>query len=110
MAMSWLQPHWEPEVTIQELSILSFLDMGIQAILLDVDGTLLPGKSTHVPENVKKWVLEANRLFTDILVGNRIGLHTVLVKPVNKDGQLINKKEIIQKIEKRISILLGANS
>ncbi len=167
--MSWLQPHWEPGVTIPELPIQNLIDMGIRAILLDVDGTLLPGKSTDVPQKVRDWVFEAkkdfsihlisnnpskkrissvaeqlgginfiygaakprkhsllkvlkqlglktnkiaiigDRFFTDILVGNRIGLYTILVKPVHKSDQLINKKEIVQKIEKRISILLGAN-
>jgi predicted HAD superfamily phosphohydrolase YqeG len=31
--------------------------------------------------------LVGDRLFTDVLAGNRLGLYTVLVKPVNRAGQ-----------------------
>ncbi len=169
MAISWLKPDWEPEVTIEDLPLSNLFDLGIEAILLDVDGTLLPGKSIVLPIEVKDWVLEAqknfsihlfsnnpskkrigsvakqlginftcgaakprtyallkvmaklelkpsriaiigDRVFTDILVGNRLGIYTILVEPINKEGLIINNKKIIQKLEKKLSNLLGAHN
>ena len=48
-----------------------------------------------------------DRIFTDILVGNRIGLYTVLVKPLGKDGKTKTKNRL-QSIEKRLAKVFGA--
>tara|TARA_Y100001968_G_scaffold53903_2_gene44981 strand:- start:1138 stop:1647 length:510 start_codon:yes stop_codon:yes gene_type:complete len=50
-----------------------------------------------------------DRLFTDIYVGNRLGLYTILVKPINSDGTT-DQKNYFQKIEKALSKVLGANT
>ena len=48
-----------------------------------------------------------DRIFTDILVGNRLGLYTVLVKPLGPNGKR-EKNPRMQKIEKNIAHFLGA--
>ena len=40
-----------------------------------------------------------DKRFTDILIGNRLGIYTILVKPVQKDG-LPSKNNYYQKFEK----------
>ena len=48
-----------------------------------------------------------DRLFTDILAGNRLGIYTILVKPTNSDGlPYLNCK--MQRIELKIASLIGA--
>ena len=48
-----------------------------------------------------------DRIFTDILVGNRLGLYTVLVKPIGKNGYS-NKNNYFQVIEQSFARFLGA--
>ncbi len=45
-----------------------------------------------------------DRIFTDVLVGNRLGLYTVLVKPMINEDKLLNSL-YIQNLEKRITRL-----
>ena len=47
-----------------------------------------------------------DRIFTDILAGNRIGIYTVLVRPITKysNSEDIN---LMQKIERNLARLLG---
>ena len=47
-----------------------------------------------------------DRIFTDILAGNRLGLHTVLVKKIGIDGEPLIKNNM-QAIEKAIVKILG---
>ncbi|MEO1589988.1 MAG: YqeG family HAD IIIA-type phosphatase [Cyanobacteria bacterium J06632_22] len=55
------------------------------------------------PETV---AMVGDRLFTDVLAGNRLGLVTVLVDPVLELGQL-NLKQILRSLEIWISARLG---
>ncbi len=48
-----------------------------------------------------------DRLFTDILAGNRLGLYTILVKPTNSNG-LTCLNNNIQNIEIKIASIIGA--
>tara|TARA_Y100001968_G_scaffold304257_1_gene319130 strand:+ start:503 stop:1006 length:504 start_codon:yes stop_codon:yes gene_type:complete len=48
-----------------------------------------------------------DRIFTDILVGNRLGLYTILVKPIKSDGTT-NHNSCYQDIEICLSKLIGA--
>ena len=167
MIRNWLKPDWEPCLGIPNLPIEHLLDIGIKAIVLDVDGTLIPRNETNLHESVKLWIerakvnldlhllsnnpskkrikyisnqlnldftynaakpsskalrkalLEFNqdskriaivgdRIFTDILVGNRLGLYTILVRPLDGDGK-IKANSKFQKFEKSIAALFGAS-
>ena len=48
-----------------------------------------------------------DRLFTDVLVGNRLGLYTVLVRPIDSMGNS-SHNDNIQKLEQSIAKMLGA--
>ena len=48
-----------------------------------------------------------DRIFTDIWAGNRLGLYTILVKPIKFDGTSF-KENYYQEAEKYLSKLLGA--
>jgi len=50
-----------------------------------------------------------DRLFTDVLAGNRLGLYTVLVKPVKADGTPC-PHDRVQRLERQLARLLGAAS
>ncbi len=47
-----------------------------------------------------------DRIFTDVLVGNRLGLYTVLVLPLGKDGKP-SRNDNLQRIEKMLASFLG---
>ena len=48
-----------------------------------------------------------DRIFTDILAGNRLGIYTILVKPTNSDG-FANLNSKMQNFEIKLSLLMGA--
>lgn len=50
--------------------------------------------------------LIGDRLFTDVLVGNRLGLFTVLVKPINAAGQPC-QRDRLQKLEIQLARWIG---
>tara|TARA_Y100001968_G_scaffold291251_1_gene295526 strand:+ start:396 stop:899 length:504 start_codon:yes stop_codon:yes gene_type:complete len=54
-----------------------------------------------------KIAIIGDRIFTDILLGNRLGLYTVLITPLKSKGEL-DEKCYLQYIEKRIASILGA--
>ena len=166
MQKNWLQPDWEPGLSITNVPIKHFIDLGIKVLVLDVDGTLLPRTENVVHNSVFSWVKEArdnfslhllsnnpsrkriesisrnlninftykaakptrgalrevvnnfhlnphniaiigDRLFTDILAGNRLGLYTVLVKPLASNGNIC-KSNRTQRFEQKIAGFLGA--
>ena len=161
-----LQPDWEPGLTVPYLPLKHLLERDIQAMLLDVDRTLLPGRDVVLPKSVINWVTDArkhlqlhllsnnpsrhrigevgkqlgisftcgaakprrgalrlvleqlqckpsqiamvgDRVFTDVLAGNRLGLYTVLVRPLRSDG-LPCKNDSVQRIERHLAKWLGA--
>ena len=65
-----LQPDWDPEIIIKDLSIDHLIKSQIKIIFLDVDGTLLPRKDTHIHSSIKNWVLEASKYFHLHLLSN----------------------------------------
>ncbi len=67
----------------------------LRKVLLDLD---LP------PAQV---ALVGDRLFTDVLVGNRMGLFTVLVKPIDPDGEPC-RQDRLQKLELRMARWVGS--
>ena len=48
-----------------------------------------------------------DRLFTDVLCGNRLGLYTVLVRPVSEDGSPCHH-DGVQRLERRLARWMGA--
>ena len=50
-----------------------------------------------------------DRLFTDVLCGNRMGLYTVLVRPVREDGKPC-RHDRVQRLERALAGLMGAPS
>ncbi len=166
MSNNLLQPNWEAGISISDLPTNRFIDLGIKALVLDVDGTLIPNHQESLHKSVISWVKDArkhfdlhllsnnpskkrigsiseqlniqftykaakptrralrsvlqklqfkpqetaiigDRLFTDILAGNRLGLYTVLVLPIGPNGETARSKKT-QLIEQRIAQLLGA--
>ena len=162
----WLLPNWEPDLTIAHLPLPHLIARGIQAAVIDVDRTLLPGRDVTLPRSVKVWLVDAgrrlhlhlfsnnpskariaavadqldvgftfgagkprrgalrqviddlaldpqqvamvgDRVFTDVLCGNRLGLYTVLVRPVSADGTPCHQDRV-QRLERRIARWMGA--
>jgi HAD superfamily phosphatase (TIGR01668 family) len=52
--------------------------------------------------------LVGDRLFTDVLAGNRLGLFTILVKPIDPDG-LPSRHDRLQNLEIRMARWLGTS-
>ncbi len=48
-----------------------------------------------------------DRVFTDVLAGNRLGLYTVLVRPLGVDGKP-SANNNFQKLEKLLASFMGA--
>ena len=164
----WLLPDWEPGLTIAHLPLPHLITHEIQAAVIDVDRTLLPGRDVELPEPVRLWLEDASRrlqlhlfsnnpsrariaavadqlgisftsgagkprrgalrrviedlslephqvamvgdrVFTDVLCGNRLGLYTVLVRPVASDGGPCSRDRV-QRIERRLAAWMGAPS
>jgi HAD superfamily phosphatase (TIGR01668 family) len=67
----------------------------LRKVLLDLD---LPSAQV---------ALVGDRLFTDVLVGNRMGLFTVLVKPIDTDGEPC-RQDRLQNLELRMARWVGS--
>lgn len=163
-----LVPDWLPGRTLPQLPLQELLDRSIpiRALVLDVDRTLLPRRSTSLPPSAEQWLREAqrclpihllsnnpsrrrigtvaeqlgvpfttsagkprrsalrrvlaelhlppsqvalvgDRLFTDVLAGNRLGLFTVLVKPIGPEG-LPCPRDHLQNLELRMARWVGS--
>ena len=159
-----LKVNWDSNLPIYAISQSELQKKGIHSLLLDVDGTLINGKSNMIPKAVKNWIRESkklfslylisnnpskkriakiakelnlrykynaskprkkvtlsvikeigrkpkniaiigDRIFTDIIVGNRCDLKTILVKRLNRDGLPI-KFNLTLTIEKLISYFI----
>ncbi len=48
-----LQPDWAPGLTIAHLPLPHLTARNIQAAVLDVDRTLLPGRDVRLPDSVR---------------------------------------------------------
>ena len=78
----------------------------------------VPGETTHLrgaSDNKKKAAdlpadrvaMVGDRLFTDVLCGNRLGLYTVLVRPVRLDGTACYQDRV-QRFERTLARWMGA--
>ena len=161
---SILKVNWDSKLPIYAISQSELQKIGINCLLLDVDGTLINRNSTNIPKAVKNWVSESkklfslylisnnpskkrianiakelnlrykynaskpvkkvtlsaikelgsepkniaiigDRMFTDIIVGNRCNIKTILVKRLKRDG-LPLKFNLTLMIEKLISLII----
>ncbi|MFM2080221.1 MAG: hypothetical protein RLZZ124_263 [Cyanobacteriota bacterium] len=162
-----LEPDWVAPGTLAELPLEHLIERGIEALVLDVDRTLLPRHGDRLPESMETWLRQAqrrmplhlfsnnpsrsrigtvaerlgvtfttsagkprrsrlrrvlaeldmpaervaivgDRVFTDVLAGNRLGLYTVLVKPVNPQGRPC-RHDHWQRLEVQLARLAGAS-
>lgn len=168
MLSALLTPDWTPNTTLAHLPLGALLErpLPIRALVLDVDRTLLPHRSTELPASAEQWLRHAasqlplhllsnnpsrrrigrvaeqlgvpfttaagkprrsalrrvlaelglppaqvalvgDRIFTDVLAGNRLGLFTVLVRPIDANGDPCPHDQI-QTLELRMARWLGA--
>jgi HAD superfamily phosphatase (TIGR01668 family) len=56
---------------------------------------------------VERVAMVGDRLFTDVLCGNRLGLYTVLVRPVRSDGTACSQDRV-QRLERTLAGWMGA--
>tara|TARA_Y100001968_G_scaffold325948_1_gene368092 strand:- start:627 stop:1136 length:510 start_codon:yes stop_codon:yes gene_type:complete len=70
MGKSLLVPKWEANKTINNIPIDLLKDKGIKVILLDVDNTLLPRRSTLLSSSILNWLIEAKKHFKLYLISN----------------------------------------
>ena len=56
------------------------------------------------PEQI---AMVGDRVFTDVLAGNRLGLYTVLVRPLSADGTPC-RHDRVQVLERQLARWLGA--
>tara|TARA_Y100001978_G_scaffold126790_1_gene113122 strand:+ start:62 stop:559 length:498 start_codon:yes stop_codon:yes gene_type:complete len=145
MNSSLTKIYWDTKLPIYKLSHSKLSELGINCLLIDVDGTLLSRNSNIIPNQVKDWIIKSkeifdlhlisnnpsekriykigkelginytyralkprlkktlevinninkdkkniaiigDRIFTDIIVGNRCRIKTILIKRLNKKG------------------------
>ena len=68
MIKNLLKPNWEPGLSIPQLPTKHLIDVGIKALVLDVDGTLLPRQELILHNSVKIWVKNSTFKETTIWV------------------------------------------
>jgi HAD superfamily phosphatase (TIGR01668 family) len=91
--------------------------IGAVAAQLDLPYTISAGKPrrsalrrvlTELNLPHQEVALIGDRLFTDVIAGNRLGLFTVLVKPIDPQGHPC-KRDRLQKLELRLANLVGTS-
>ncbi len=163
-----LTPDWLVSTTLAQLPLDPLEQLGVRALVLDVDRTILPRRQAEVPPAAEQWLRHAaarmpmhllsnnpsrrrigavaeslgvpfttsagkprraalrrvleelaiapahvalvgDRIFTDVLVGNRLGLFTVLVRPIDPLGQPC-RHDRWQMLELRLAARMGGGS
>jgi len=116
-ALRWLQQA-QQQVPIHLFSNNpSRQRIGAVAAQLDLPYTISAGKprrsalrrvlaELNLPH--QEVALIGDRLFTDVIAGNRLGLFTVLVKPIDPQGHPC-KRDRLQKLELRLANLVGTS-
>ncbi len=59
--------------------------------------------------SVEKVAMVGDRLFTDVLAGNRLGMFTILVEPMVNPGEIMQTKHPVRSLEVWLSQILGAS-
>jgi len=116
-ALRWLQQA-QQQVPIHLFSNNpSRQRIGAVAAQLDLPYTISAGKprrsalrrvlaELNLPH--QEVALIGDRLFTDVIAGNRLGLFTVLVKPIDPQGRPC-KRDRLQKLELRLANWVGTS-
>lgn len=167
MLRQLLTPDWTPGCALPQLTLGALeaqAGLPIRALVIDVDRTLLPHRSSVLPASAERWIHEVrsqvpihlfsnnpsrrrigglskrlglpytagaakprrgalrrviqelnvpaaqvallgDRVFTDVLAGNRVGLFTVLVKPIDPSG-LASRQDRLQSWELEVARVL----
>jgi len=91
--------------------------IGAVAAALDLPFTTSAGKPRRtalrrvladLQHPARQVALAGDRLFTDVLAGNRLGLYTILVKPIDPAGNPC-ARDRLQNLEVRMARLVGTN-
>ena len=61
MSQHWLKPDWEPGLILPQIPIQHFIERNVQALVLDVDGTLITGREVVIHKHVSDWVKNAKK-------------------------------------------------
>ena len=109
MTQHWLKPKWDSGQSISNLSLEYLLTNGIKALVLDVDGTLLPRNELLVHSSVNLWIQKAQVNFIIHLASNNPSR-----KRIETIGQQLNieftyraakpSRNAIRRIQEKINI------
>ena len=81
---------------------------------LDIEFTYSGGKPSKkklnkvldiIPYSANEIAIIGDRVFTDILVGNRLGMYTILVDSVDSDGKKIDRNNL-QSLERYLAKII----
>ena len=64
---------------------------------------------SSLPNSPSEIAMVGDRVFTDVLAGNRLGLYTVLVRPPRSDGTPCSHDRV-QRLERNLARVIGAKS
>ena len=64
---------------------------------------------SSLPNSPAEIAMVGDRVFTDVLAGNRLGLYTVLVRPPRSDGTPCSHDRV-QRLERNLARVIGAKS
>ncbi len=64
---------------------------------------------SSLPNSPAEIAMVGDRVFTDVLAGNRLGLYTVLVRPPRSDGTPCSHDRV-QRLERNLARVFGAKS
>ena len=116
LALQWLQQA-KQQMPIHLLSNNpSRARIGAVASQLDLPYTTAAGKPRrtalrrvlqHFGLPAHQVALVGDRVFTDVIAGNRLGLYTVLVKPIDPQGRPCSKDHL-QRLELRLARWVGS--
>jgi len=62
--------YWDTKLPIYKVSHSKLSELGINCLLIDVDGTLLSRNSNIIPNKVKNWINKSKETFDLYLISN----------------------------------------
>ena len=70
MNSSLIKIYWDTKLPIYKVSHSKLSELGINCLLIDVDGTLLSRNSTIISDKVKNWIINSKKIFDLYLISN----------------------------------------